>query len=153
MTKNDFLNQLRITLNGELPETEIDSNLKFYEDYINTKNRETEENNVMEQLGDPRLIGKTIIETYQMSHAPLYRNDMHNSAYQDVNATEEPDYKNRYMGNSLKWYQKLSLILIVITIIVVLAVVGGILIRLFFSIGIPLIIIYLLYKGIVKNSK
>lgn len=168
MTKNDFLDQLRITLKGELPESEIDSNMKFYEDYISTKNREMEESRVMEQLGDPRLIAKTIIETYQISHAPLYHNVKHNSAYQDAQAKDGSTYKNRYddyntntkkysgtnmKGFSLNWYQKLSLMLILILIIVMLVVVGGILIRVFFSIGLPLIVIYLFYKIIVKNSR
>lgn len=168
MTKNDFLDQLRNTLNGELPESEIDSNMKFYEDYINTKNSEMEESRVMEQLGDPRLIAKTIIETYQISHAPLYHNIKHNSAYQDAHATDEDNYKSRHdeygrnteryaghnvTGFSLNWFQKLSLILILIIVIVMLVVVGGILIRIFFSIGLPLIVIYLFYKVVIKNSK
>lgn len=166
MTKSDFLDQLRTALKGELPETEIDSNMKFYDDYINTKLRETEETRIMEQLGNPRLIAKTIIETYQISHAPLYHNVKHNSAYQDVHATEESTYNDNFssegkkfagqniMGYStLNWYQKLSFIIIIILIIIMLAIVGGILLRLFFSIGLPLIIIYLFYKVILNNSR
>jgi len=167
MTKIEFLDRLRTALTGEIPDVEVENNIKFYDDYIGTSNDKTEEE-VMEQLGDSRLIAKTIVEAYQISNAPLYNSTKHDRSYKDVHTTDDSDYEdqkssrdndpNNYRRNynfpmysTLTWYQKLVLIIVVIAFISLLLVIGGILIRLFFSIGIPLLIIYIGYKTI-KNS-
>jgi uncharacterized membrane protein len=167
MTKNEFLDELRTSLKGELPDVEVENNIRFYDEYINSKNHDKSEELLMEQLGNPRLIAKTIVETYQISHGPLYKSVGHESAYQDANTTDsnttyeenQSDYdthNNRKAYNFgfhpiLTWYQKLFLIIVVIMFIFLFVLIGGILIRLFFSIGIPLIIVYLFYK-MIKNS-
>ena len=68
MTKNEFLELLRTALLGEIPDTEIESNMKYYEEYIRSEGYKTSEEEVINQLGDPRLIAKTIVDTYQISH-------------------------------------------------------------------------------------
>ncbi len=62
--KIEFINQLRIALNGRVPATVITENCNYYEEYINTQVRlgHTQEE-VLQSLGDPRLIARTIIET------------------------------------------------------------------------------------------
>lgn len=68
MEKADFLNVLRQTLAGEVEQKIIDDNIRYYDDYImmEVKKGRTE-NSVLETLGDPRLIAKTIIETKRSS--------------------------------------------------------------------------------------
>jgi uncharacterized membrane protein len=169
MTKNDFLDQLRTILTGELPDSEVESNIRFYDDYIKSKTVADEENVVMVQLGDPRLIAKTIIETYQISHTPFYNNTKHERSYQEEYTGEANTYRSQ-QGNrndesnnygktdfrihtSLNWYQKLIITLILILAIIILVIIGGIVLRLFFSIGFPLIIIYLVYKMVKNNAR
>lgn len=64
MEKQEFLEKLRLSLNGKIaPETMADT-LRYYDEYIDTEirsGRTGEE--VMESLGDPRLIARTIAET------------------------------------------------------------------------------------------
>lgn len=168
MTKSEFLDQLRTSLTGEIPDVEVENNIKFYDDYIGTKSNEISYEEVMEQLGAPRLIAKTIVETYQISHAPLYNSKKHERAYKDVHTTDDSDYEdqqntrseesNHYERNSnfqihssITWYQKLLLIVVAITFIFLFIIIGGIILRLFFSIGIPILIIYIGYK-VIKNS-
>ena len=167
MTKIEFLDRLRTALTGEIPDAEVENNIKFYDDYIGTSYDKTQEE-VMDQLGDSRLIAKTIVEAYQISHAPLYNSTRHERTYKDVHTTDDNAYEdqkssrddepNNYrrsynfpMYSTLSWYQKLLLIIVVITFISLLVVIGGILLRLFFSIGIPMLIIYMVYK-IISNS-
>ena len=63
MTKNEFLDGLRRALNGQVPPPTVSQNLEYYRSYIATeeyKGRSEEE--ILEALGDPRLIARTIID-------------------------------------------------------------------------------------------
>lgn len=176
MTKREFLDGLRNALTGEVPEAEIENNLRFYDDYISSRDNSGQDEAVINQLGDPRLIAKTIIETYQLSHGPLYNNARHHNAYEDADTRTydtnggndnetytKKEYRshsdshgkgfNFQLNSSLTWYQKLLLSLILLLVIVVVVIVGGVLIQVFFSIGIPLLIIYFGYRLIVNNRR
>ncbi len=67
MNKNEFIDDLRKNLSGQIPKTEIDSNIKFYVEYISSPSEE-EERRKIEEMGDPRLIAMNIVETYKISH-------------------------------------------------------------------------------------
>lgn len=64
MNKQEFIDRLRAALNGRVSPNLVNENVNYYEDYINTEIRKgrTEEE-VLQTLGDPRLIARTIIET------------------------------------------------------------------------------------------
>ena len=64
MNKQQFIEALRIALNGNVSPTLVEENISFYEDYINTEIRcGKSEDEVLRALGDPRLIARTIIST------------------------------------------------------------------------------------------
>lgn len=64
MTKQEFIEKLRLALNGKVPGNVVTENLQYYEDYINTEIRKGKsEEEVLAALGDPRLIARTIITT------------------------------------------------------------------------------------------
>ncbi len=64
MGKKEFLDKLRLALNGRVAPEKVTETLKYYEDYINAEVRiGRSEEEVMTSLGDPRLIARTIIET------------------------------------------------------------------------------------------
>ncbi|MDF2802146.1 MAG: hypothetical protein K0S61_2049 [Anaerocolumna sp.] len=174
MTKEEFLSGLRTALTGEIPDNEVNTNIRFYEDYIKDKCRVEEELDVLSQLGDPRLIAKTIIETYQISHGPLYNNVKSNRTYQDADTREwngtdniEEEYNsygntnpnntssnfNFRVGGRLTWYQKALLILILAIVVIVLVIIGGFIMKALFTIGIPLLLIYLGYTFIFGNKR
>ena len=57
MTKQEFLEKLRLALNGRVSPAQLMENLSYYEDYINTEIRKGKgEEEVLAGLGDPRLI-------------------------------------------------------------------------------------------------
>lgn len=170
MTKNEFIEGLRTALAGEIPDAEITSNIHFYEDYIKSKSTNSREEEIVSQLGEPRLIAKTIIDTYQISHGPIYNRSKHEGAYQEAQTSDgssyrdykdQSDKKNGNYGRKLKfnmnlpitWYQKLFVIIVVVIFIVLFFIIGGILLRLFFTVGLPLMILYLAYKLIISNFK
>lgn len=65
MTKQLFIESLRDALNGKVSPGRVTENMRYYEDYINVEIRKGKsEEEVLEALGDPRLIARTITETY-----------------------------------------------------------------------------------------
>ncbi|MBO4515474.1 MAG: DUF1700 domain-containing protein [Lachnospiraceae bacterium] len=63
MNKTEFLDQLRVSLNGKIEADEVTDNLRYYEDYINGQLRlGRTENEVITSLGSPRLIARTIAD-------------------------------------------------------------------------------------------
>ncbi len=62
MSKQEFINRLRVALLGNVSTAVISENVKYYEEYINTQIRlGKKEAAVLDELGDPRLIARTII--------------------------------------------------------------------------------------------
>lgn len=121
MNKQEFLNKLRAALNGRVPTNVVTENVNYYEDYINTQIRmgRTEEE-VLQALGDPRLLAKTIIETNGRS-----------TGYREGNGGFAEDYReNGYQDPGQNRYGKvhrvpgwLWVIIVVLVIVVIMGVV------------------------------
>ncbi len=95
MTREDFLRELRIALQGRIPQGEVNSQLSYYETYIIEESRKgRSESEVIESLGDPRLIAKTIIDTYGSGY------------YEDGGA--QISGKKKKAGGSAKYVRLLS---------------------------------------------
>lgn len=64
MDKYEFIRQLNAALKGRVSNGELNDTIAYYEDYIDTeiKKGRTEEE-VVEALGSPRLLAKTIAQT------------------------------------------------------------------------------------------
>ncbi|MDE6064083.1 MAG: DUF1700 domain-containing protein, partial [Lachnospiraceae bacterium] len=63
MTKQEFLDSLRAALSSRVGTRAVAENISFYEDYINTQVRMGKsEAQVIEELGDPRLLARSIAE-------------------------------------------------------------------------------------------
>ena len=64
MEKQEFLDKLRLALNGKVASETVADTVRYYEEYISTEVRMgRNEEEVMDSLGDPRLIARTIVET------------------------------------------------------------------------------------------
>lgn len=62
MTKFDFIENLKMALTGKINPSELADTIQYYEDYIDGEIRKGEsEKRVLEKLGDPRLLAKSII--------------------------------------------------------------------------------------------
>ncbi len=64
MNKQEFIDRLRVSLNGRISAIEVEDTIQYYKDYIDSEVRKGKsEAEVLAMLGDPRLIARTIIET------------------------------------------------------------------------------------------
>lgn len=64
MRKDEFLQTLRRALNGNVPPRVVEENVRYYDGYISDEVRKgRSEEEVIEEIGDPRLIARTIEDT------------------------------------------------------------------------------------------
>lgn len=172
MVKSEFLEILRDTLTGELSSEKIAEHIKYYEEYIGEKIQSglTEED-VMRELGEPRLIAKTIIDTFKVSKEYQYdrasdrtQSRWNENSYDEYeeelgNKNRRDNYtRNGYEGTNdynLKdmlgihhqnWYQKLIAVFVIVLFFIIIITVGALAIRLFFVFGLPILLVYMAYK-------
>lgn len=88
MTKQEFLGELKSCLAGRVDDREMQTQISYYESYIIQEiNSGKTIDEVMDNLGSPRLIAKTIIQAYMAKSDPIsrqYRNNANTNT--DTNA-------------------------------------------------------------------
>lgn len=100
---DEFLRKLRSALSGEIPEHEIEQNLNYYADYfIAQANNGKNEAQILEELGDPSLIARSIIDADRISGKASY--NFNSSSGTDYERTDSNDYRNeeKYASNNYK---------------------------------------------------
>lgn len=97
MTKQEFLTELRHALEGQLPAQDIEENIHYYDAYFRDSGKPEKE--VCEELGDPRLIARSLIDSFVASKGPMadfytkqardeYSRDHQNNAYHREDSQE-----------------------------------------------------------------
>lgn len=72
MDKYEFSNGLRRALGGKLDPVAINSNVEYYENYIDSEIRKgRSEADVLKSLGDPRIIARTIVDGASIEDASV----------------------------------------------------------------------------------
>ena len=69
MTRREFLSELRMALEGNIPVQDIEDNIRYYDNYFAESSKSERE--VCEELGDPRLIARTLIDSFTASKGPM----------------------------------------------------------------------------------
>jgi len=153
MTRQEFINDLRESLYTEVSSIEIESNIKYYNEYINEQIRNGKsEEQVLLELGDPRLIARTIIETSNLNKGTKNKNT--SNSYQERYDTTEESYSNSnssygrtyHFDGKLPFKYKAIGIAVLILILLVLVFVTRAAIVFLVRFGIPLILVYFIAK-------
>lgn len=137
------MDRLRAALVGRLPAEQVQEHLRYYEDYINVQIRMgSREEDVLEALGDPRLIAKTIVETSMAGtdESADYQNEGYRSGY--VQSQRGGYVKNRRIFRVPGW---LWIIIVVLIVILMLGLAFTLL-----SAFAPLICVMLVVVGLMK---
>jgi uncharacterized membrane protein len=123
MNKEEFLQKLQETLSGEVPPEIVRENLQYYSRYIRDERQKGRaESEIMEELGDPRMIARTIIDTTPGGGGNF---EEYAGSY-GSGTNQQTDSFHVYDLN--KWYYKVLAIVILIAILtVIIAIVSGIL--------------------------
>lgn len=117
MDKSEFIEKLRVALSGEIGYNAINENIRYYEDYIEMEMKKgMAEWEVLDTLGDPRLIAKTIVETSKASGNTAGGEAFYTQ--QQEGAGEEKDFQGEgFQGRSFKvpgWVWGLAVLLVII---------------------------------------
>ena len=156
MNKTEFLEELRASLEGDVPGAVIAENIGYYDNYISgeiASGRNPEE--IFEELGDPRLIARTIIASNEAAEGDGPREGATYTGGYGPEGRENPGKDNVEDSNPNfhyvdlnKWYWKAVFIgagLLVLYLLLML--VGGIFVLLF-RFGGPILLALLLWTFI-----
>jgi len=145
MNKSEYLQILREALEGELNPLDIENNIRYYDQYIGNRSIDDIEK-ILGELGDPRLIAKSIIEA---DRAAKQKDGMGHQSHQDdyyKNTDNNSQSHGRNLGKVLTWYNKLFLFAIIMFIIMLIIFLGSIMLKILFTIGIPILFIIALVQ-------
>ena len=148
MTKKEFLDKLRLALNGKVPVDVISDTLNYYEEYINTEIRMGKsEEDVMRLLGDPRLIAKTTIETSGKRENSENRENRGSATYSSYSGASGEEGDNEY-GHTVRRFHSSGWIWLVLVLLIVLLVISVAfrIIAFFLPILFPILLVVLLVK-------
>ena len=117
MNKQEFLTILKQSLDGEIPDYEVENNIHYYETYlVDEKNKTLDEK--LRELGEPRLIARTIIDAYLASKEGSFRKSTYSNYDYEEDYNEAKKEKSSqgnvkyYTWDTMKWYQKIIFIII-----------------------------------------
>lgn len=135
MRKEEFLILLEKALTGSVATSEILSQCDFYSSYIESEKAsgKTEEE-IIEQLGEPELIARTIIDAKERAGTADDGQRERGSYYKEEKRTERIFRFNT-------WYGKLLSTLILIAVVVLFFLIIGGVITLLVKIAFPLMIV------------
>jgi len=109
MVKQEFLDSLRLALSGKVPGNIVTENLQYYNDYINTEIRKgRSEEEVLESLGDPRLIARTIVAANKKDDEPA------GSGYREYGGLKQQPEENKRIHVPVWVWLVLGILVVVI---------------------------------------
>jgi len=146
MNKKEFLDILRESLVGEVDNNVMEQNIRYYSEYISSHHDKSEEE-IIDEIGDPRLIAKTIIDTESIPDQGAYgwnsQDNNRRSDYQD-SYQDYGNSSNSYNGYPrIRWYQKALFVAVLMLIFFILLRAGWFLIKLLSIFTLPIIVIVL----------
>ena len=142
MNREEFLRGLENALSGNVPPSVVRDNLRYYDDYIRSERQKgRSEADIMDELGDPRLIARTILDTtpgaaegeYEEYHpfGSFAGNSGRSSQQENAQQTQSGGYSgsgNIHYYDLNKWYWKvLAVVIVILFFTLVLTIIGGIL--------------------------
>lgn len=150
MNRSEFLNKLRETLENDLSAQAVQENIEYYDSYIRSEvqNGRTEQE-VLEMLGDPWVIARTIINSAE-NERDYYGGPSSSYGSGQSTYTEEEEKEIRYpilhlMGIDTWWKRLLFFAGIIIVLMIVVSVVTG-LIAAVLPFALPLLILILVLR-------
>lgn len=159
MKKTEFLKELEAALRGEVSPELIAENLRYYDNYISQEtSKGRSEAEVTEEIGSPRLIARTIIDTSGGSGSYESGESSPSGGYAGSDRSSgsygsgQGGYSKFHYVNLNKWYWKLLIIAVLcLVMFTVLSVVGGIF-AILFRFATP-ILIGLLIVSLFRNMR
>lgn len=155
MNKIEFLEQLRTALSSDVSKQVIQENISYYNQYIDDEMRKGRtEQEVMDELGDPWLIARTIIDAVDGTDQEEVRYEENCQRYSDQGYTDYGSvHRKANVWTFDTWWKKLLLVLCIVGVVMLIfAIVGGI-VSLVAPILIPVLIIVFLIRLLTERGR
>jgi uncharacterized membrane protein len=148
LRKDEFLNILKETLSGEISPESMRRNINYYDQYIGSN---PQQEKIIDELGDPRLIAKTIIDTDRIAkekgrytEGREYQNNSYDREDKQEETNDQEDNRKSMIFGNIKWYHKAIFFFALLLFLIIIVILGRVIIGLFFTLGIPILLIFLL---------
>ncbi|MDO4277159.1 MAG: DUF1700 domain-containing protein [Eubacteriales bacterium] len=146
MDRREFLDTLASQLTGQMHEGKAAAHVRYYEDYIQSQVRGGRaESEVLAELGDPRLIAKTLLDTDPEAGQEVYEEAQSYQGYQGYSSEGSgqpgPGRTSSFKLDLTTWYGKAIVLVIAGFLIVALLAVIGAVLPFFIILGIILFVI------------
>jgi uncharacterized membrane protein len=145
MDRREFIEKLQRTLAGGLDSVQVAENVRYYQEYIESEiQKGNTEGAVLSQLGDPRLLAKSIIEANKHAGASYGSNQEYDEEVTEDVITEDKKFGRGY-GRSIMLPGWLVMVIMTVLVVIVIGFVTSLI-----SIFAPVIIVGLIVLLIVK---
>ena len=150
MDKTEFIEKLQRALAGGLSSSQVAENVSYYQEYIDSQIRKGySEAEVMEQLGDPRLLAKSIIEANKRAGASYGSNREYD---EEMPADAQDRNRDRADGDGRLVMLPGWLVMLIITVVVVVIIGLATSLLAFFSPVIIAVLVILLIIKVFQNK-
>jgi hypothetical protein len=148
MSKSEFLRGLRDALSSSVPESVAQENLSYYDSYIeDEKKKGRTEEEILTELGDPRLIAKSIEDAGGYEDDSYAEESSGGNAAGGGNEDGAENHAGRHhfgWSGSGFWVWLIPLLVVLLLIFLVVFIVLGIF-RLLYPVLLPLLIIFFVF--------
>lgn len=145
MDRTEFIERLQRALAAGLDSSRVADNVRYYQEYIDSEMRKgRSETEIMEQLGDPRLLAKSIIEANKRAGTSYGSN----REYDEEMMEETQNAKRNGAASGGKTVMLPGWLVMLIVTVVVLVIIGVVTALLAYFL--PVIIVFLGVLLIVK---
>ena len=122
MDRNEYINILGMSLKGKVDDEEYTKQLDYYNSYFDDEIASgRSEREIIDELGDPRLIAKTIVTTYGFNDDAIGRPYINETYSEDGKRYDGPDGIHETRGgffSKIKRYAIIALAIIFVFIII-----------------------------------
>lgn len=156
MSKTEFLDILYNQLSGQMPEGSVAAHVQYYRNYIEDEQQKGRtETDILNDLGDPRLIARTLLDTEVGAGNPQNGSTysaIYNEADSDYNEYDSSDSarghvkKHSFKLDLSTWYGKVAVILIAAVVLLLLVTILGVLIPVVIVAGVIMYIVSQFHK-------
>ena len=124
MNRTEFLDTLRSQLSGQMHEGKVAAHVRYYEDYIQSQVRSgRDEQQVLDELGDPRLIARTLLDT-DVDNGQLDYEE-YSTYSDDAQNTQSSSRNHVHVWRFDTWYSKLLGVVILLSRLFAVSYSGG----------------------------
>lgn len=148
MERVTFINELRAALASRVNPQVVSENINYYEEYISSEMRKgRREEDVIAELGDPRLLARSIADAEKRAAASASYEDSEEYVYEDA-GTEEDNGPRIKVHHVPLW---LVIFIVVLVLVLILAAVFSLLSALL-PVLIPVLCVVLIFRLIQRSG-